>query len=131
MSFAVCDFWLTLFMQSVLHDSPLSIGLHLLPATIGNIAMNIVAALILDRVNNRLLMGIASICLTISAILLATMRANSSYWAFIFPLLILSVVGADLIFNVGNVVQLVPSSQFDTNRCRCMSCLLCHRLSSL
>lgn len=50
MSFAVCDFWLALFMQSVLHYSPLSVGLHLLPAAIGGIAMNIVAALILDRV---------------------------------------------------------------------------------
>lgn len=103
MSFAVCDFWLALYMQNVLKYSALSVAVHLLPAAIGGIAMNVVAALVLDRINNKLLMGVATLCLTMSAILFATMRPDRSYWTFIFPSLLLSVVGADLIFNVGNV----------------------------
>jgi hypothetical protein len=31
------------------------------------------------------------------------MKEGSSYWAFIFPSLLLSVIGADLQFNVANV----------------------------
>jgi hypothetical protein len=92
-----------LYMQNVLHFSPLDVAIHLLPQAISGIIVNIIAGLILHRVNNKLLAGIGALSYTCSAVLLATMKEGSSYWAFIFPSLLLSVIGADLQFNVANV----------------------------
>lgn len=103
MSFTTSAFWLSLYMQNVLGFSPLTVAIHLLPQAIGGIVVNIIAGLILHRVNNKLLTGIGALAYLCSAILLATMKKESSYWAFIFPSLLLSVIGADLEFNVANV----------------------------
>lgn len=102
MSFTANAFWLSLFMQDVQGLSALEVAVHLLPQAIGGIIVNIVAGLILHRVNNQLLAGIGALAYTGSAILLATMEKDSSYWAFIFPSLLLGVIGADLQFNVAN-----------------------------
>ncbi|KAK5017991.1 hypothetical protein LTR39_001237 [Cryomyces antarcticus] len=77
------------------------------------IAVNIVAGLILHKVSNKLLMGIGACAYTLSFLLLALNKSNSSYWAFCFPALLLCVVGADLEFNVANmyVMSSMPRSQ--------------------
>jgi nitrate/nitrite transporter NarK len=103
MSFTTSAFWLSLYMQNVLKFSALTVAIHLLPQAIGGIVVNIIAGLVLHRVNNKLLTGLGALAYICSAILLATMKQNSSYWAFIFPSLLLSVIGADLQFNVANV----------------------------
>jgi len=103
MSFTTENFWLSLYMQNVLGFSPLTVAIHLLPQAIGGILVNIVAGLVLHRVNNKILTGIGALAYVGSALLLATMSVESSYWAFIFPSVLLSVIGADLQFNVANV----------------------------
>lgn len=90
-------------MQNVLKYSALGVAVHLLPQAIGGIIVNIIAGLILHRVSNKLLTGIGALSYLVAAILLATMRESNAYWPFIFPSLLLSVVGADLQFNVANV----------------------------
>lgn len=109
MSFTTSAFWLSLYMQNVLRFSPLTVAVHLLPQAIGGIIVNIIAGLVLHRVSNKLLTFIGALAYFISALLLALMKEDSSYWAFIFPALLLSVVGADLEFNVANVRSFPPS----------------------
>ena len=65
-----------------------------------------VAALVLHRVSNKLLMGIGAMAYVVSFLLMAVQRSGDSYWAFAFPSFCLNVVGADLEFNVANVVPL-------------------------
>lgn len=103
MSFTTSNFWLSLYMQNVLGFSPLTVAIHLLPQAIGGILVNIFAGFVLDKISNKLLAGIGSLAYLLSVILLATMSKDSSYWAFIFPAALLSVIGADLQFNVANV----------------------------
>ncbi len=103
MSFAAESFWVSLYMQNVLGYSPLGVAIHLLPQAFGGIAVNIAAAFILDKISNKLLMGLSAVCYVACALSLATMTAESSYWPHIFPYLLLSVIGADLQFNVANV----------------------------
>jgi nitrate/nitrite transporter NarK len=103
MSFTTSAFWLSLYMQNVLKFSALTVAVHLLPQAIGGIIVNIIAALVLHRVNNKILTGIGSLAYLCSVILLSTMKQESSYWGFVFPSLLLSVIGADLQFNVANV----------------------------
>lgn len=48
-------------------------------------------------------MGIGAFAYTACFLLAAVNRHGDSYWAFIFPALCLSVIGADFEFNVANV----------------------------
>ena len=103
MGFTPAQFWLSLYLQRVQHLSALNVALLLLPQAIMGILVNVVAGLILHKVSNKLLTLIGAVCYTISFLLLALQESDSSYWAFIFPSLLLMVVGADLEFNVANV----------------------------
>ena len=67
------------------------------------ILINILAALILHKVSNKLLMGIGAFAYTAAFVLVGVNRYGDSYWAFSFPALCLCVVGADFEFNVANV----------------------------
>lgn len=111
MSLTASGFWLSLFMQRVQNHSPLGVAVRLLPQAIAGILVNIVAGLTLHHVSNKMLIGIGTLSYTISALLLALMKADSMYWAFIFPSLIFSVIGADMQFNVANV----SSECYDSN----------------
>lgn len=106
LAFPVMIFWISLYMQRVLHFSALITAVHMLPMAIMGILVNIVAAIILQKVSNKLLMGIGACSYVISFLLVALQRHGDSYWAFIFPALILCVVGADFEFNVANMYVL-------------------------
>lgn len=103
MSFTSANFYLSLYLQDVHDFSPLSVAVHLLPQAIAGILVNVFAGMFLHKISNKILVGVGSFAYAMAAMLLALQKQNSSYWAFIFPSLILSVVGADLQFNVANV----------------------------
>lgn len=75
----------------------------MLPQAVSGIVVNAVVALILHRFSNKILMGISTVSYTASALLYGFMREDISYWALMFPSLILSVIGADIQFSVTNV----------------------------
>jgi MFS family permease len=106
-------FWMTLFWQRIYQSSPLDVAIRLLPAAIGGIVVNIVAGMIMHRVSNKLMMIVGALGLAIASALLSAMSEHDSYWAFTFPALILSVVGADFEFTVTNmyVMSSLPSEQ--------------------
>jgi Na+/melibiose symporter-like transporter len=103
MAFISAQFWLSFFMQEMQGLSPLDVAVHLLPQAIAGLIYNIIAGSLLHRVNNTLLLAIGSVTYVASNVLLSLMRPDSLYWSFVFPSLILSVVGADFQFNVANV----------------------------
>ncbi len=103
MGFTPAQFWLSLYLQRVQYLSALSVALRLLPQAIMGILVNIVAGLILHKVSNKLLTLVGAVCYTVSFLLLALQTDDSSYWALVFPSLLLMVVGADFEFNVANV----------------------------
>jgi len=103
MSFTSASFWLAFFFQEVLDLPPLDVAVRLLPQAIAGLTWNVVAGILLHRVNNALIMAAAALCYVASMALLSLMRPDSSYWAYSFPYLVLSVVGADFQFNVANV----------------------------
>ncbi|KAK2744156.1 hypothetical protein FQN57_004416 [Myotisia sp. PD_48] len=114
MGFSAMSFWLTLYMQRIKQLNALEIAVQLLPQVINGVIVNIIAGLILHKVNNKLLMGIGAVSFAASFLIVGLMNEHASYWAFIFPSLLLSVVGADIEFNVVNMYvmsSLPPSHQ--------------------
>ncbi|KLU92346.1 hypothetical protein MAPG_11292 [Magnaporthiopsis poae ATCC 64411] len=97
MAFYSSSFWLPYFLQLVQKREPLDVAVHLLPQPIAGLLWNVVMGLILHHVKNTLLHGIGAV----------------AYPAFIFPALVINVIGADFQFNVVNmdVMQSLPSHQ--------------------
>jgi nitrate/nitrite transporter NarK len=96
-------------MQDVLGYNSLQVAVHLLPLGIVGVIVDIGTGLILHCVNNKLLTAIAAVSYIVGAILLAVMKEGNSYWSYIFPSLILGVIGAEVEFNVANVRSPIPS----------------------
>ncbi|KAI0489893.1 major facilitator superfamily domain-containing protein [Xylaria cf. heliscus] len=113
MSFQATGFWVAFFMQQVQRLSTLNVAVRLLPMAIAGLLWNVLAGRILHKVNNTLIMVFGAVSYLAAALLFSFMRADSNYWAFIFPALVLNVAGADLQFNVANmyVLQSLPSHQ--------------------
>lgn len=111
--FSANGFWITLFWQRVEHTSPLEVAVRLIPMMVVGLFINIVAAMIMHRVSNKLLMIIGAVSLVICDILFSVANKHSSYWAFAFPALCMSVIGADFEFTVTNmyVMSTLPRDQ--------------------
>lgn len=68
------------------------------------ILVNIVISFFMHRVSHMLITGVGAIAYIMSFLLLALIQPVSEYyWAFIFPSLMLVVVGSEMQFNVANV----------------------------
>jgi MFS family permease len=106
-------FFLALFLQKIRGMSPLMVAVHLLPQVVGGILINVTAGLLMHRVSNKLLISVGAICYVCSFALLSAMPKDSSYWAFVFPALCLSVVGADFEFTITNmyIMSSLPVAQ--------------------
>ncbi|EAU31718.1 conserved hypothetical protein [Aspergillus terreus NIH2624] len=101
--FTAATFWLCLYLQRVKHQSPLYLALYLLPQNVNGILVNIVISFFMHRVSHMLITGVGAIAYIISFLLLALIQPVSEYyWAFIFPSLMLVVVGSEMQFNVAN-----------------------------
>lgn len=113
MAFLSSNFWLAFFMQDLQRLVALDVAIRLIPQAVAGLIYNIIAGSVLHRINNTLLIAMGSASYVASNVLLALMKPDSRYWAFVFPSLILSVVGADFQFNVANmyVMQSLPSHQ--------------------
>lgn len=122
MSFIAAQFWLSFFMQELQKLAPITVALHLVPQAIAGLIYNAIAGSVLHRINNTLLLVLGSSTYIGANVLLALMKPDSPYWAFVFPSLILSVVGADFHFNVANVrlPLTLTGDHADTDEHRCM-----------
>ncbi|KAJ5564181.1 hypothetical protein N7513_000423 [Penicillium frequentans] len=113
MGFSAVTFYLSLYLQNVKHLTALEITARLMPMVVSGVTVNVVCGLILHRVSNSLLTGIGALAYTASFLILSFMKEDAIYWEYIFPALILVVVGADIQFNVTNmyVMSSLPSDQ--------------------
>lgn len=108
MSMLSSNFWLALFLQEFHHRPALTVAVDLLPQVISALISNVVAANILHRVNNSLIMAFGAAMYLVANLLLAVQSPRAPYWAFIFPSLLTNVMGLDLQFNVANVSNRLP-----------------------
>lgn len=113
MAFQSSAFYLAYYMQEIRQWSTISIAVHLLPQAVAGLIWNVVIGHILHKVNNTLIMMAGSLSYLAANILLSFLAEGSNYWAFMFPALVLNVVGADFQFNVANVSFIFPSISTD------------------
>ncbi|KAK9480307.1 major facilitator superfamily-domain-containing protein [Lipomyces japonicus] len=115
MSFTgVLNYYLPLYFQNIRNASAILTTAYMAPQAICGVLVNVIAALTLHIIPGQILMIIAMVSFTASAILWALQPIFLIYWAMAFPAICLSVVGADLVYNVSNMHTLntvPPASQ--------------------
>ncbi|KAF5102565.1 hypothetical protein D0Z00_000275 [Geotrichum galactomycetum] len=102
----------TLYFQVIREASPILTTAYFIPQAIAGMTVNFIVALTLHRIPGKILMLIATVAFLASALLWAFIPIDIIYWAIPFPALILVVVGADVGYNVANMMTLtsVPKS---------------------
>lgn len=105
MSFlGVLTYFSILYFEQVLNYSPLHTTACILPMGIFGMMVNAIAAMILHIVPGRIIMTFACGSFLAAALLWATMSQHQNYWRAAFEALCFAVLGADLSFNVVNMV---------------------------
>ncbi|CAG8983190.1 hypothetical protein HYALB_00004017 [Hymenoscyphus albidus] len=111
MSFVTNQFWIPLYMQEVQRLSPLNIASRMLPQVLAGLAWSYIGQALVCRLPGRIIMAIGGIAYLTGAILLIFIRPETSYWKFLFPAMVITVIGADFQFIVANlyVAKQMPS----------------------
>ena len=100
-SFLAWIFWVQLFYQNYKHYTPLQTSLRLLPMFVSGILCNIIAGLFASRIPLVWITGVGTLATTSACLIFALMPPTFSYWAFAFPAIFMSAMGADLISSAG------------------------------
>ncbi len=102
----VLGYYPLLYFEEIRGTSPMLTTAYIIPMAIGGISVNIFAAFTLHIIPGRILLITSSLGFLAATILWALTPIDVLYWAMPFPAFILVVVGADLSYNVVNMVAL-------------------------
>lgn len=102
----------TLYFEIIREASPILTTAYWVPQAVAGVLVNVVMAYTLHWIPGRILMLIATLAFTGSALIWSFIPLDALYWAFPFPAMILVVIGADIGYNVANMLTLtsVPPS---------------------
>ncbi|MFG1905853.1 MFS transporter [Kribbella sp. NPDC048928] len=95
-------FFLTFYLQTVRHYSPLRAGLSFLPLTVGLMAGVRVVSRLLARVSVRALICPGMLAIAAGLALLGLLRADSSYWLQVVPVFLLVGLGSGWVLVTAN-----------------------------
>jgi EmrB/QacA subfamily drug resistance transporter len=97
-------FFLTLYVQQVLHYSPLKSGISFLPVTIIIAIMSGIVANLVGKVGYKPPMQLGPIVLAVGLFVISkTMKVDGNYWHNVFPGLAIFAVGMGLTFVSGTL----------------------------
>ncbi|TGO26229.1 hypothetical protein BPAE_0064g00450 [Botrytis paeoniae] len=103
MSFITNEFWIALYMQGVQNYTPLQIATRMLPQAVAGVFWSFLGQWLIQKVHGNIVMGIGSLMYLAGASLLLFIKEDTSYWLFLFPALVITVIGADFQFIVANL----------------------------
>lgn len=107
MCFIGCSTYFSiLYFEQVLRYSTLHTAACVLPMAVCGVLANFVAAMILHIIPGKIILTFATLSFLAAAIIWATITEHVSYWRGPFEAYCLSVIGADLAFNVVNMITI-------------------------
>jgi MFS family permease len=97
--------WYSISWQQILRQlSVLQIAINLIPFGLGSTAAVGLAVFLLPRVEAKLVMGIGVIVIIGASLLLATMPMHQTYWAQVFPAMLLCGCCPDFVYLAAQVI---------------------------
>ncbi|KAF2802029.1 uncharacterized protein BDZ99DRAFT_429276 [Mytilinidion resinicola] len=103
-AFNAVESMLTLFFQYVQRISPIQTSIRFLPAPVSGALSNIVMGLVVHRVRADWAVAAGTAIACVSPLLMALADPAWSYWAVEFVAVLLSPVGADVLFTISNLL---------------------------
>ncbi|RMJ09416.1 hypothetical protein CDV36_010975 [Fusarium kuroshium] len=104
MSFGMLLWYVTVWNQEVRGYSVLLNAAAFVPLTVGGAGAAILSAHIVRYVAAQYIFAIGSLATLVSLILIATMPEQQSYWAQVFPALLLASLGPDFLFTASQLI---------------------------
>lgn len=104
MSFSTFIWYLIAWQQTIRHWSVLSTATGLIPLPIGAAAAAFLAAWLIPRLAAQWILAIGAASILIAQILIATMPAQQTYWAQVFPATVIHTLCPDFIFTAGQII---------------------------
>ncbi|QNP95988.1 YALIA101S04e02014g1_1 [Yarrowia lipolytica] len=105
------QFYITMYFQNIKGTNPILTTAYFVPMVVAGICVNVFAAMTLHLIPGRFLMMLAQAGFFGAALLMALVGVHTSYWAIPFPAEILSVIGADLLYNVSTLLTINSVSE--------------------
>jgi nitrate/nitrite transporter NarK len=102
-SFLAWMIWTLLYFQNYKGLTPLQTAIILLPMFFSGIVCNIFVVIMAARIALVWMLGIGTVATTVACLLFAIIDPDATYWAFAFPAIFLSSMGADIISSVGTL----------------------------
>lgn len=102
--FNAFGYWATLYFQESLGLDALQTALRFLPLVFVGVGTNVLAAVVMDKVNAGTLSLVSGIISAGAPLIFALQDLGWMYWTAAFPAMVLSVVSTDLLFNISNLV---------------------------
>jgi MFS family permease len=104
MSLGIYLWYCTLFMINLRHDTLIRVGMQFLPLTFLGTCAAFIAAWMVPRLPAQAIIGIGCTAMLTCSILLAAAPVQITYWAMLFPSLIIVSFTADLIFGSSQII---------------------------
>ncbi|KAI0599702.1 major facilitator superfamily domain-containing protein [Biscogniauxia sp. FL1348] len=110
--FGVYLFYASYYIETVLNRSPLDTAAWFTPLCVGGLCLAIIGGFVMHLLPGRVLLLISGVGYIISVLLFAlipeqtgpdTPSLTSIYWSYVFPAMLCSTIGVDIMFNVTNV----------------------------
>lgn len=100
------QFYITMYFQNIKGTDPILTTAYFVPMVVAGISVNVFAAMTLHLISGKILMICAQVGFFGAALLMALIGVDTSFWAIPFPAEILSVIGADLLYNVATLLTI-------------------------
>lgn len=113
MSIGIFIWYSTLFWLNIRHYSLIEAGANWQPLTILGTAANFLSAWLIPRLQAQYIIAIGNLALVACNTLLATAPPTLTYWAMMFPAVLLVSFTVDFIFAAS---QIIASGQVDKRR---------------
>jgi hypothetical protein len=104
MSVGISIWYSALWNLEVRHYTLLSTAAAFTPLGVGGTIAAIVSAKIIRYVAAEHVMALGSLASCVASVLLSTMPEQQTYWAQVFPALILTALGPDLLFTAAQII---------------------------
>ncbi|RSL46781.1 hypothetical protein CEP51_015879 [Fusarium floridanum] len=104
MSFGMLLWYVTVWNQEVRGYSVLLNAAAFVPLTVGGAGAAMLSAHIVRYIAAQYIFAVGSLATLVSLILIATMPEQQSYWAQVFPALLLASLGPDFLFTASQLI---------------------------
>lgn len=104
MSLGIYLWYVTVFLANLRHWGPVMLGVAFLPMAVSGTGAAFFAAWVVRKLPAEMVVCIGALGAVIMNILIATMPVHQTFWAMVFPAMVLAGCTGDMVFAAGQII---------------------------